>query len=81
MKSVAHAFFVIERTRSMGRIDGTLLSRHPGWDRVKAHRYLTKLAQLGWLERVSDRGRRPAYVLGRKVIDLAPDFRLEKSSN
>jgi DNA-binding IclR family transcriptional regulator len=73
MKSVELAFFVVEKTREIGRIDGSLLARFPGWDRVKAHRYLTKLANLGWLEKVSSHGH-PTYVLGRKVLGLAVDF-------
>jgi DNA-binding IclR family transcriptional regulator len=73
VKSVELAFFVIEKTRELGRMDGCVLARCPGWDRVKAHRYLSKLAQLGWLERISSNGR-PAYVLGRKVLSFAVDL-------
>jgi hypothetical protein len=76
VKSVALAFFVVEKTHELGRIDGHFLSRCPGWDRVKAHRYLTKLAQFGWLERLTSEKGYPTYVLGRKVLALAPDFRL-----
>ena len=75
MKSVELAFFVIEKTREIGRMDGVLLSRCPGWDRVKAHRYLTKLAELGWLERVNEKGH-PIYVLGRKLLTFSVDFRM-----
>ena len=74
MKSVELAFFVIEKTRTLGRMDGVFLSRCPGWDRVKAHRYLSKLTQLGWLERVNEKGR-PIYVLGGKVLNFAMDLR------
>jgi DNA-binding IclR family transcriptional regulator len=74
MKSVELALFVVEKTRDLGRMDGSLLARCPGWDRVKAHRYLTKLAALGWLERVNDHGY-PIYVLGRKPLSFALDLR------
>jgi DNA-binding IclR family transcriptional regulator len=75
MEPVERALWVVEKTRELGRISGSTLAAVPGWDRVKAHRYLTKLAQLGWLERLSTTGR-PIYVLGPKVIALALDVRL-----
>jgi hypothetical protein len=43
---------------------------------VKASRYLNKLSSLGWLEKVNPGKGFPIYVLGRKVIDLAPEFKL-----
>ena len=75
MQSVTQALFVIEKTREIGRMDGNILSQCPGFDRVKASRYLTFLARAGWLERISDK-HRPEYVLGRKVLSMAVDFRL-----
>lgn len=68
MKDVEQALFVIEKTHEIGRMTGAILAQIPGWDRVKACRYLNKLAELGWLERISGAGRRPEYVLGRKVM-------------
>jgi len=74
MKSVEFALFVLEKTRVLGRMDGVILSRCPGWDRVKAHRYLIKLSQLGWLERVNEKGH-PIYVLGRQALSFSLDLR------
>jgi DNA-binding IclR family transcriptional regulator len=75
MQSVEKALFVVEKTREIGRMEGRILARLPGWDRVQACRYLKTLSRLGWLERVNDKGL-PVYVLGRKVIALAPDLRI-----
>jgi DNA-binding IclR family transcriptional regulator len=74
MQSVQKALFVIEKTREIGRIDGRILAKSPGWDRVQACRYLNCLANAGWLEKVSAKGR-PLYVLGPKVLHLAVDLR------
>jgi DNA-binding IclR family transcriptional regulator len=76
MEPVERAFFLLERCREIGRLDGSIVARFPGWDRVKAHRYLTKLASLGYLERISEKGRVPIYVLGRKLLSFSPDMRL-----
>ncbi len=76
MQELDNAFFVLEKTRDLGRMQGSILAKFQGWDRVKAHRYLTKLSQLGWLERVSDRGRVPVYVLGTKFLKFIPDLKL-----
>lgn len=76
MEPVERALFVIEKTREVGRMQGSLLTQFPGWDRVKAHRYLTKLAELGWLERINPGKGFPVYVLGRKVLALSTDFRI-----
>lgn len=76
MQTVEKAFYVIERTRELGRMDGTILARTPGWDRIQAHRYLTCLSRLGWLERVTGEGKRPLYVLGPKVLTLPVDLGL-----
>lgn len=75
MQTVEKALWVIERTRELGRMDGTILARTPGWDRIQAHRYLTCLSRLGWLERVNTSGR-PRYVLGPKVLTLSVDLGL-----
>ena len=72
MEPVERALWVIEKTRELGRMQGTILAQFPGWDRVKAHRYLTKLAELGWLERVNPKGH-PVYILGPKVLSFALD--------
>ncbi|HZZ78440.1 MAG TPA: hypothetical protein VFE62_07965 [Gemmataceae bacterium] len=69
MQSVEKALFVVERTNELGRMDGRILAKAPGWDRVQASRYLTTLARLGWLERLTGNGR-PVYVLGRKLLAL-----------
>jgi DNA-binding IclR family transcriptional regulator len=73
MQAVEKALYVIEKTRELGRMDGVILAKVPGWDRIQAHRYLTFLARVGWLERVNTSGR-PCYVLGRKVLNLAVDL-------
>lgn len=73
MKDVERALWVIEKTHQIGRIDGSMLAQFPGWDRVKAFRYLTKLAELGWLERVAPA--KAVYVLGPRVLALAPDWK------
>jgi hypothetical protein len=75
MQSVQKALFIVEKTRELGRMDGRILARIPGWDRVQACRYLKCLSRLGWLERVNDKGN-PVYVLGRKVLGLTPDLTL-----
>lgn len=75
MEPVERALFVIEKTHELGRMSGSILAQVAGWDRVKAHRYLTKLAELGWLERLSASGR-PVYVLGPKVLRLVPDLKI-----
>ena len=73
MKDVERALWVIEKTREIGRMDAKILGRFPDWDRIKAHRYLTCLARLGWLERVGES--KAIYVLGRKVMAMAPELR------
>lgn len=75
MKPVERALWLIEETRRLGRMQGNILDKYPGWDRVSAHRYLTKLAELGWLERISPTGQ-PCYVLGRKALALSIDLRI-----
>jgi DNA-binding IclR family transcriptional regulator len=75
MEPVERALFVIEKTHEIGRMSGSILAQIPGWDRVKASRYLNKLAQLGWLEKLSTSGR-PVYVLGHKVLHLVPDLKI-----
>jgi DNA-binding IclR family transcriptional regulator len=69
MQAVEKALFVIEKTREFGRMEGRILAKLPGWDRVSACRYLKTLSRLGWLDRVNDRGL-PVYVLGRRVLGL-----------
>jgi DNA-binding IclR family transcriptional regulator len=76
MEPIERALFVIEKTHEIGRMSGSLLARIPGWDRVKASRYLNKLAELGWLEKVNPSGGRPVYVLGRKLLSLVPDLKI-----
>lgn len=75
MEPVERALFVIEKTHELGRMSGSILAQIPGWDRVKASRYLNKLAECGWLERVATKGR-PVYVLGRKLLRLVPDLKI-----
>ena len=75
MQAVSRAFFALEKTRTVGRMTVAMLARFPGWDKASASRYLSFLAQAGWLEKVNQEGH-PTYVLGRKVLDLAPDFKL-----
>ncbi len=75
MQAVEKALFVVEKTHAIGRMDGQVLAKMPGWDRVQACRYLNFLARAGWLEKVSSTGR-PIYVLGPKVLALAPDLRI-----
>lgn len=75
MQAVGRALFVIEKTRSVGRMTVSMLAKYPGWDKATASRYLAFLAQAGWLQRLSPEGF-PTYILGRKVMELAPDFRL-----
>jgi DNA-binding IclR family transcriptional regulator len=76
MEPVERALYVIEKTRECGRMTGSILAKMPGWDRVKASRYLTTLARLGWLERVNPGKGFPVYVLGSKVLSLSLDIRL-----
>jgi DNA-binding IclR family transcriptional regulator len=76
MEPVERAFFVVEKTHEVGRMSGAILARIPGWDKVKAHRYLTQLARLGWLEKLNTEKGRPVYVLGRKLLGMAPDLRI-----
>ena len=74
--SLDKGLFVMERTRIVGSMTGTVLASYGGWNRAAASRYLTFLATRGWLERVSDTGL-PKYVLGPKALQLAPgDFLL-----
>jgi len=75
MQSVERAFYAVEKTKSAGRMTVSMLSHAPGWDKASASRYLSFLSRIGWLERINDRGH-PVYVLGPKVLDLSPDFRL-----
>ncbi|MCA9642241.1 MAG: helix-turn-helix domain-containing protein [Myxococcales bacterium] len=74
IESLERGLWVIERVRQAGSISTKTLGALPGWDKVKAHRYLKTLEKCGWLENVSDG--QPRYVLGQKVLDLAPDFRM-----
>jgi DNA-binding IclR family transcriptional regulator len=74
MQAVERALFAVEKTHKMGRMTVALLSRAPGWDKASASRYLSFLSRVGWLEKVNASGH-PVYVLGRKVLDLAPDLR------
>jgi len=63
----------VELTRKAGSMTVKRLGAAQGWTPSKACRYLTELDRLGWLEQVGERGA-PVYVLGRKVLELAPDF-------
>ncbi len=71
--SLEKGLWLIERTRTVGYMTGTLLASYPGWNRTAASRYLTFLATRGWLEKVNDKGN-PRYVLGLKALQLTPDF-------
>ena len=75
MKNVERAFYAIKKTKQVGRMTVGMLSQAPGWDNASASRYRAFLARSGWLEKVSETGY-PVYVLGREVMELAPDFRL-----
>jgi DNA-binding IclR family transcriptional regulator len=73
--SLEKGLFVLDRTRMVGHMTGTILASYAGWNRAAASRYLTFLATWGWLERVNDGGH-PRYVLGPKALALTPDFSL-----
>lgn len=73
IESLRKGLKVIELTRQAGSITVKTLGRLPGWDPVAAHRYLKTLESEGWLENVAEG--HPKYVLGPKVMELAPDFR------
>jgi len=74
MQAVSRALFAIDKTRQVGRMTVALLAQAPGWDKPSACRYLKFLANEGWLENVKPTGA-PVYVLGQKVLDLAPDLK------
>jgi DNA-binding IclR family transcriptional regulator len=69
IKPLEEGLYVVEKTRVVGRMTTVILATVPGWNRVKAWRYLETLARCGWLERIG-RGRRSEYVLGRKVLQM-----------
>ncbi len=75
MKSVERALYAIKKTKQAGRMTVAMLAQAPGWDKASASRYLAFLARAGWLEKVNANGY-PVYVLGREILDLAPDFRM-----
>lgn len=64
---------VLEIVRVAGSTTAATVGAQAGWDRVKAHRYLSVLAREGWLT-VVEEGVRRRYVLGRKCLELAPDL-------
>lgn len=64
----------VELTRRAGSMTVRRLASAPGWTPSKASRYLTELDRLGWLDQVGEKGA-PVYVLGPKVLELAPDLR------
>jgi DNA-binding IclR family transcriptional regulator len=74
-ESLEKGLYVIDKTRELGRMTVAILSTAPGWNKANASRYLAFLAQSGWLERVNPKGF-PVYVLGHKVLRLAPDLKL-----
>lgn len=69
------AFEVVELTSRLGWMTVAVLGRQPGWTKASASRYLSDIAECGWLQKVNDKGF-PKYVLGRKPLNLAPDLRL-----
>jgi len=72
---IENAVWILEKVSQVGRLTGPQLAEAPGWDRVKAWRYLTKLSEIGLLEKVGGAAR-PEYVLGRRLVSLLPDLRL-----
>lgn len=64
---------VLEVTQRLGKITVAALAMQPGWTASSASRYLAFMAERGWLDRLGNK--RPTYVLGRKVLALAPDLR------
>ena len=75
MEAVERTLFVLDLTGRCGVMTVARLAQQPGWNKPAASRDLTAICDLGWLERVSDKGF-PRYVLGRKTMALAPDVQL-----
>ena len=74
-ESLEKGLYVIEKTRELGRMTVAILALAPGWNKANASRYLSFLAQSGWVERVNSKGF-PVYVLGRKALHMAVDLAL-----
>ncbi len=76
MKEARAILFVMERTARGGMITAKILGMTPGWDRVRAWRYLELLSSCGWLEKVKD-GKGNRYLIGPKVLGMVPSsFRI-----
>lgn len=75
MDALRKGLWVVEQVSRAGQMTAARLALAQGWDRVQAHRYLTVLSELGWLECITCRGKKK-YVLGPKVLALNPDLRL-----
>jgi DNA-binding IclR family transcriptional regulator len=65
---LANGLFVLEFCRRSLVVTAATLGETPGWDRVKAHRYLTALVRLGWLE--ARKGRSTTYCFGDKAREF-----------
>ena len=55
-------------------VRGATLAKANGWSRAQASRYLTTLAERGWLKNVGTETR-PVYIIGHKAVGLVPEVR------
>ncbi len=70
LKALRDGLWIIDTTRRSGFITTSMVATAPGWDRVRAWRYIQALAEIGWLER----GERRRYYLGPVVRQFAIDW-------
>ena len=74
LESLDKGLDVMEMVGRMGNIRGATVAKAFGWNRPQASRYLTKLAQRGWLKNVGT-SKRPVYIVGHKPMELLPEVR------
>jgi DNA-binding IclR family transcriptional regulator len=75
LDSLCKGLDVLEITSRLGSVRGATLVRAKGWTRAQASRYLSTLAEHGWLKNVGTE-KRPTFILGHKAVNLVPEARL-----
>ena len=72
LDSLCKGLEVLELASRMGNVRCSTVAKVKGWPRAQASRYLSTLAEQGWLKNVGTETR-PVFILGHKAVKLSPE--------
>ena len=72
LDSLCKGLEVLELASRMGNVRCSTVAKVKGWTRAQASRYLSTLAEQGWLKNVGTETR-PVFILGHKAVKLSPE--------